>query len=70
MTNLKKIYPLQLLEQIKKLILEIQKVKKIIIKINTPQNTKKPKWWIIQPKLRKYTLPNFLTRFQKLFRKF
>ena len=28
MTNLKKIYPLQLLEQIKKNILEIQKVKK------------------------------------------
>ena len=39
MTNLMKIYPLQLLEQIKNMILEIQKVKKTKLK-KTPQNTK------------------------------
>ena len=40
MTNSKKIYPLQLLEQIKKLILGIQKVKKKTTK-KTPKITKK-----------------------------
>ena len=45
MTNLKIIYPLQLLEWVKKLILEIQKVNKQKTKKNS--KLQKKKWWII-----------------------
>ena len=48
MTNLNKIYPLQLLEQIKNMILEILKVKKPTKKRPPPKKKyQKPKWWLI-----------------------
>ena len=48
MSNLKKIYPLQLLEWIIKIILEIQKVKKTTK--TYPPKYQKPKWWKILTK--------------------
>ena len=69
MTKLNKIYSLQLLEQIN-FFLEIQKVKKPTQKI-PPQNTKNLNGgFLLLKKLRKQTLPNFLSIFQKLFQKF